>query len=124
MVQQIGHGQREVGVVVLVMRYENTCMNYHSIFRWSAKHINELWGITPEIVYPPCGKFEEHADEKNIENIAETILETQSEINILSVGQIRPEKNHLEQLRIFAKLRGMAEDLPYKVKAIRKGMAS
>lgn len=41
-------------------------------------------------------------------------------VNIISVGQIRPEKNHLEQLRIFAEVKRLVlEDKDPNIKRIK-----
>jgi len=63
---------------------------------WTFKHIESLWRHpSAEIVYPPCNvaKFLAvplHADA------------TKSEMSIVSIGQFRPEKDHVLQIRILA----------------------
>nr|CAD2128032.1 unnamed protein product [Meloidogyne enterolobii] len=47
----------------------------------------------------------ENNSEYKLENNGENNEEKKLEVSIISVGQIRPEKNHLEQLRIFADVR-------------------
>uniref|UniRef100_A0A914HQR7 GDP-Man:Man(3)GlcNAc(2)-PP-Dol alpha-1,2-mannosyltransferase n=1 Tax=Globodera rostochiensis TaxID=31243 RepID=A0A914HQR7_GLORO len=69
---------------------------------WTAAHIANLWLCQPKIVFPPC----DIETLEKLENRSEKALEgTALSSIILSVGQIRPEKNHLEQLRIFADVR-------------------
>jgi len=81
-------------------------------FWWTNNHISELWGIRPQIVYPPCDVEEL----TKIECTSELLLAQKNTIRILSLGQIRPEKNHLEQIRIFAELRRIIDEqeLPFE----------
>ncbi|KAL3120367.1 hypothetical protein niasHT_009226 [Heterodera trifolii] len=68
---------------------------------WTASHIANLWFCQPKVVFPPCNV----ETLSNLENRTEQLLADGNPSLILSVGQIRPEKNHLEQLRIFAEVR-------------------
>uniref|UniRef100_A0A914MF53 GDP-Man:Man(3)GlcNAc(2)-PP-Dol alpha-1,2-mannosyltransferase n=1 Tax=Meloidogyne incognita TaxID=6306 RepID=A0A914MF53_MELIC len=76
---------------------------------WTSSHIEQLWSIKPKIVFPPCNVERllelENNSEYKLENNGENNEEKKLEVSIISVGQIRPEKNHLEQLRIFADVR-------------------
>lgn len=59
---------------------------------WTANHIRHMWGCEPTIVFPPC-------------NVAlllsEAATTTARKPIIASVGQFRPEKNHLLQIESF-----------------------
>lgn len=52
-----------------------------------------------------------------IENCSEEILKVKNKIQILSVGQIRPEKNHKLQLELFSEVLRIVkeENLNYEV---------
>uniref|UniRef100_A0A915MML7 GDP-Man:Man(3)GlcNAc(2)-PP-Dol alpha-1,2-mannosyltransferase n=1 Tax=Meloidogyne javanica TaxID=6303 RepID=A0A915MML7_MELJA len=67
---------------------------------WTASHIEQLWSIKPKIVFPPCNVERllelENNSEYKLENNGENNEEKKLEVSIISVGQIRPEKNHLE----------------------------
>ncbi|GMR41964.1 hypothetical protein PMAYCL1PPCAC_12159, partial [Pristionchus mayeri] len=64
---------------------------------WTASHIRQLWQQECSVVFPPC----------DIEGLlaipgrAEEVLKNDKRVNILSIGQIRPEKNHKLQLEIL-----------------------
>ncbi|KAF8357489.1 algn-11, partial [Pristionchus pacificus] len=64
---------------------------------WTASHISKLWKQTCSIVFPPC----------DIEGLlalpgtSEEILTNEKRVNILSIGQIRPEKDHRLQLEVL-----------------------
>jgi len=67
---------------------------------WTLNHINALWMVPHKssIVYPPC----------NTKNLLElTIDEKESyktrPLQILSLAQFRPEKNHSMQIKLFQK---------------------
>ncbi|RNF18941.1 putative dolichyl-P-Man:GDP-Man1GlcNAc2-PP-dolichyl alpha-1,3-mannosyltransferase [Trypanosoma conorhini] len=63
--------------------------------RWTTRHIQQLWKpVVPTLVYPPCAVKQFLSLRKPPEQRGNTIV---------SVGQFRPEKNHLLQLRAFAK---------------------
>ncbi|EAN99661.1 putative alpha-1,2-mannosyltransferase [Trypanosoma cruzi] len=63
--------------------------------RWTMRHIEQLWKpVVPALVYPPCAVNQFMPLRKPPEQHVNTIV---------SVGQFRPEKNHLLQLRAFAK---------------------
>ena len=57
------------------------------------------------VVFPPCDvdAFSQFSDDSNNleETKAEKILRDEQLVHILSVGQIRPEKNHRLQLEAF-----------------------
>ena len=64
---------------------------------WTQNHVLEIWK-KPEcttVVYPPCDTTEF----SKLENSSEVINTKQ----IISIGQFRPEKNHMLQVRSFAK---------------------
>ncbi|KAF7636444.1 hypothetical protein Mgra_00004030, partial [Meloidogyne graminicola] len=71
---------------------------------WTSSHIENLWLYKPFIIYPPCNvekllKLKNKSEEENKTKI----------VKIISVGQIRPEKDHLKQLRIFAEVKQLIE---------------
>ena len=72
---------------------------------WTFGHIDALWrkGNSTKIVYPPCDttKF------KSIELIPNQEKAIKS---IVSIGQFRPEKNHVLQLESFRKLLDILND--------------
>jgi len=70
---------------------------------WTYAHISQLWSRLaqdPQVVHPPCDARE--ITENG--NRAEEML-AGGTARILSVGQIRPEKNHAKQLRIISRLK-------------------
>jgi glycosyltransferase involved in cell wall biosynthesis len=75
-----------------------------NMISWSAQHIASIWRITPNIVFPPCNIV----DLMLLENNAEALLRNNMMVDILSVGQIRPEKDHLKQIEIFAAVRRLS----------------
>lgn len=58
---------------------------------WTERHIRHLWKCDPSIVFPPC----------NTTEFQELALTGRNKFHIVSIGQIRPEKNHSFQLQIF-----------------------
>jgi hypothetical protein len=87
-------GNNKFNIYSLLIESKYIFFKYFPFSSWTGGHISTLWGCQPHIVYPPC----------NVETLA--ALDNQSEQKfmmkgkpdaiILSVGQIRPEKNHLE----------------------------
>nr|CCC92933.1 putative glycosyl transferase [Trypanosoma congolense IL3000] len=60
---------------------------------WTMKHLQQLWGSTvPVLVYPPCAVSHLTSLRKTPDERSNTIV---------SVGQFRPEKNHMLQLKSF-----------------------
>merc|ERR1712062_853812 len=59
---------------------------------WTKDHIEKLWKTQAHLVYPPCdvSEFTQYSDSTKRDNV------------IVSVGQYRPEKNHLFQLECFS----------------------
>uniref|UniRef100_A0A915ENI6 GDP-Man:Man(3)GlcNAc(2)-PP-Dol alpha-1,2-mannosyltransferase n=1 Tax=Ditylenchus dipsaci TaxID=166011 RepID=A0A915ENI6_9BILA len=86
---------------------------------WTASHLQDLWGGQPSVVYPACD-VKELID---LPFLGERRLLENNDVKILSVGQIRPEKNHLLQLRIFAELKKQMElaGIDCKIKLIIAG---
>ncbi|KAJ8552622.1 hypothetical protein ON010_g9922 [Phytophthora cinnamomi] len=77
---------------------------------WTYKHVKQLWGKAPTIVYPPCGAMREYMDFS---------LEDREPI-ALSVSQFRPEKNQLLQLQAFqVLLTKYAEQMNAKFRGFR-----
>uniref|UniRef100_A0A914XWJ0 GDP-Man:Man(3)GlcNAc(2)-PP-Dol alpha-1,2-mannosyltransferase n=1 Tax=Panagrolaimus superbus TaxID=310955 RepID=A0A914XWJ0_9BILA len=63
---------------------------------WTTEHIKMLWPGKPVMVYPPV---DVHLYEKGAK------IRNKSPAIILSVGQIRPEKNHKLQIEVFQLLK-------------------
>jgi len=60
---------------------------------WTGGHINSLWGIKANVVFPPCDTNEfTLAQQKKKKRV------------IVSLGQFRPEKDHRLQIQSFADL--------------------
>lgn len=67
---------------------------------WTQKHIKSLWKCQAHVVYPPCDvnsfrtlpldRFERRSSKFN-----------SSDLNIISIAQFRPEKNHQMQIEAF-----------------------
>ncbi|VDM52810.1 unnamed protein product [Angiostrongylus costaricensis] len=65
---------------------------------WTAGHIKRIWRCDDaKVVYPPCDVTAFLA----LDQIAETRFAEDKTIRILSIGQIRPEKNHKMQLEVI-----------------------
>ncbi|KAH7706691.1 glycosyl transferase [Aphelenchoides avenae] len=68
---------------------------------WTARHLRDLWNSEPATVFPPC-------DVKAFASIyndgAEKALK-EGTVHVVSVGQIRPEKNHRMQMDSLAILK-------------------
>lgn len=58
---------------------------------WTQSHIQKIWKRNARIVYPPC----------NTNDFKELSLEGKNNLQIVSIGQFRPEKNHCLQIRAF-----------------------
>ncbi|EGT60181.1 hypothetical protein CAEBREN_19733 [Caenorhabditis brenneri] len=79
---------------------------------WTQRHINYMWKRRDvRIVYPPC----DVEAFLNIESVAESLLEDTKTVRLLSVGQIRPEKNHMLQLEVLHDVKEPLEKKGYKV---------
>ncbi|KAF1760466.1 hypothetical protein GCK72_008715 [Caenorhabditis remanei] len=79
---------------------------------WTQRHITSIWSRRDvSIVYPPC----DVEAFLNIESVAETLLEETKTVRLLSVGQIRPEKNHKLQLEVLADVKEPLKKKGYKV---------
>uniref|UniRef100_A0A1I7UD26 GDP-Man:Man(3)GlcNAc(2)-PP-Dol alpha-1,2-mannosyltransferase n=1 Tax=Caenorhabditis tropicalis TaxID=1561998 RepID=A0A1I7UD26_9PELO len=69
---------------------------------WTQRHITSIWSRRDvSIVYPPC----DVEAFLNIESVAEALLEETQTVRLLSVGQIRPEKNHRLQLEVLKEVK-------------------
>ncbi|MFH4982238.1 hypothetical protein AB6A40_008947 [Gnathostoma spinigerum] len=70
---------------------------------WTREHIQKLWGNSKRIylVYPPCAvnMFSE------IVPTSEKLLCDKHIVQLLSVGQIRPEKNHKLQIDVLKEIK-------------------
>ncbi|CAO4371992.1 unnamed protein product [Caenorhabditis nigoni] len=79
---------------------------------WTQRHITAIWSRRDvSIVYPPCD-VEEFM---KIESVAERILEEKKTVRLLSVGQIRPEKNHKLQLEVLHDIKQPLKKKGYNV---------
>lgn len=79
---------------------------------WTQRHITAIWSRRDvSIVYPPCD-VEEFM---KIESVAERILEEKKIVRLLSVGQIRPEKNHKLQLEVLNDIKEPLKKKGYQV---------
>jgi len=79
---------------------------------WTEGHISDLWKLRENKVhkvFPPCDNTEFLKIERQF--IRHTANE---QINIISVGQFRPEKDHALQIRAISKLRGMISEKEWK----------
>ena len=68
---------------------------------WTEDHISQLWGATGQgglKVFPPC-------DTSHLNDITRDELGDQDEVRILSLGQFRPEKDHVLQIKAMFELR-------------------
>lgn len=80
--------------------------------RWTQSHMEDVWRRKDtHIVYPPC----DVTNFLNVETVAEQILEETKTVRILSLGQIRPEKNHKLQVDVLAGAREPLKKLGYEV---------
>uniref|UniRef100_A0A0R3RPA3 GDP-Man:Man(3)GlcNAc(2)-PP-Dol alpha-1,2-mannosyltransferase n=1 Tax=Elaeophora elaphi TaxID=1147741 RepID=A0A0R3RPA3_9BILA len=85
---------------------------------WTRDHIVALWDVDDRtyLVYPPC----------NVDNLlrinskAEKLLREERRVQMLSIGQIRPEKDHRLQICFLAELkkRLLKENLDYKIRLV------
>jgi alpha-1,2-mannosyltransferase len=73
---------------------------------WTENHIISMWDVPYKThrVYPPC----EVSHLKKLQSLA-----TNDRINILSVGQFRPEKDHPLQLQAMYELRTLLTNDEY-----------
>ncbi|CAI4231148.1 unnamed protein product [Auanema sp. JU1783] len=78
---------------------------------WTCEHIKRLWGVSPVVVFPPCDVSSFLMLEQN----AETWFASDNVVRIVSVGQIRPEKNHRLQLEVLKDVKAFAEQRNLKV---------
>ncbi|VDO76030.1 unnamed protein product, partial [Heligmosomoides polygyrus] len=65
---------------------------------WTSGHIKRVWHCeNAKIVFPPCDVSAFLA----LEQVAETRFAEDKVVRVLSIGQIRPEKNHKMQLEVI-----------------------
>ena len=103
------------GIALLYRLCGQSCQLTMANGSWTAAHIADLWGCQPRVVFPPCDverlvqlanrSEEQFASRESAVAAGDGKQRRPPPVLILSVGQIRPEKNHLEQLRIFAEVR-------------------
>ncbi|CAD5221306.1 unnamed protein product [Bursaphelenchus xylophilus] len=72
---------------------------------WTKEHLETLWPFESTICYPPV-KINDFVQNQNK---GEKAL-AEKRLNVVSLGQIRPEKNHRDQLKTLSLLR---EEFPY-----------
>ena len=86
---------------------------------WTFGHIADLWNRPGDtvVVYPPC---DVQTFTESVKNVAESHL---PDVRILSIGQIRPEKNHRLQLEILQELKKRAKKAvnPFNLKLVIAG---
>ncbi|XP_054156104.1 GDP-Man:Man(3)GlcNAc(2)-PP-Dol alpha-1,2-mannosyltransferase-like [Oppia nitens] len=58
---------------------------------WTKGHVEHIWQREARTVYPPC----------NTSDLKQLSLANKNRLKIVSIGQIRPEKNHKLQLMAF-----------------------
>lgn len=66
---------------------------------WTQQHIESLWGVTTNVIFPPCD-----IDSFNViynERKSKKIEKSTNSLNITSIAQFRPEKNHQLQIEAF-----------------------
>lgn len=69
---------------------------------WTNNHIKSIWPSTKtQILYPPCGVEDYLVDD---------LMKTKRENIIVSLGQFRPEKDHLLQVEILKRVLDMGLD--------------
>lgn len=63
---------------------------------WTQNHIDSMWHLKSQVVYPPC-------DVESFKSIRPTRTTTNSSstLNVISIAQFRPEKNHQLQIEAF-----------------------
>jgi len=69
---------------------------------WTQEHIQQLWGGQPCLVYPPC-------DITHLEHLTGEGRESK-QVRVLSIGQFRPEKDHVLQIKSMFELRQIVSD--------------
>ncbi|TKR68209.1 hypothetical protein L596_024223 [Steinernema carpocapsae] len=80
---------------------------------WTMGHIKNLWTQTnPIVVFPPCNveHFLKLSEDDDV--LPERLLASEMECQILSVGQIRPEKNHRLQIDALALIKEKLSHMP------------
>jgi len=68
---------------------------------WTEEHIRQLWSRGEEDVvkvYPPC-------DTSHLEHVTRDESTSSNQVRILSLGQFRPEKDHVLQIKAMFELR-------------------
>ena len=79
---------------------------------WTCNHIASIWGCIPFVVYPPC-KFDAIPTTEKLIKPA----------TIVSIGQFRPEKDHMLQVQAMEKLLQQHPEHIGNVKLIMVGSA-
>lgn len=74
--------------------------------RWTQKHIGSIWNVKPHVVYPPCDvRSLEVLGHKKIDHWTKVFRSSAGAqpipLNIVSIAQFRPEKNHQLQIEAF-----------------------
>lgn len=64
---------------------------------WTKKHIESLWKISAKVVYPPC----DVDSFKSLKLDRFGVPNNKKGINVISIAQFRPEKNHEMQIEAF-----------------------
>lgn len=81
---------------------------------WTYNHIVEIWKkpAHTRIIHPPC----DSKSFQNLESQAERLLREEKQIQLLSVGQFRPEKNYPLQLQFTKQIIDKIAETNYDVK--------
>jgi alpha-1,2-mannosyltransferase len=98
---------------------------------WTEDHINKLWHKPGQLVhkiYPPCDvqNFKELKRDPNEDEVDDEISFKDSTVaddikTIISIGQFRPEKDHMMQLRAFATYLSRCETFDSDLKLVLMG---
>ncbi|GKY91470.1 hypothetical protein MPSEU_000119300 [Mayamaea pseudoterrestris] len=87
---------------------------------WTYHHMHSLWWYAAmrrriKICYPPCGTLDGSVQVATTQSAS---LQSQSQQYIISIGQFRPEKNHMLQLQVMAALLRKYSALQGKVQLV------
>lgn len=66
---------------------------------WTREHIEKIWGVTAFTIYPPCDV--KVMQSMSLHRFKNDQKDDKKSLNVISIAQFRPEKNHLMQLEAF-----------------------
>lgn len=84
---------------------------------WTKAHIDALWGVNSQVVYPPCNVEDLTKlplTRQRLDKLGNAAKKENACLRVISVGQFRPEKAHLEQVAAWAALKKV-KSLSYKL---------